>query len=571
MSTADNADVRRSTDGVEVSMEKELFGVFGGMDDFTRFRNRRSFDVVFEGEAATVGIRTPGIDVPGRSAVYDGDAGGCAVFGEVVRPPDGSGNAARRLWDRYVEAGTEAFDALNGSYLAFVEADRTAVVATDPIRSWECYYADIDGVRVFGTDIATVVGLLPDPAVDRRSVLEILHLGTVLGEATLFEPIRRVPFDGYLTASDVASLDRFVYDPREFDYVAELAERLGRAIDRRSHYPGRKGLLLSGGKDSRVFLSRLPDIEATYTIGDADSREVRVARKVAAQYDAGHTVLEPGLRYLYPSDEKLLYGQGIKEALHIHHAGYDRELDVDVMYHGLLFDTLFKGYFLEWDGITVFGSKIPSNSLVSDPDPVESLLDTLGYLPRGSRHVADAVDQLFGDLDLDIASPYRFLRERLNAELEACWERTDSPHNAMDLLVIKNQPVMPFRTHLADNYFESFVSVDSALLSWHLRTPPEHRNGDTVRRALTRIDGDIFDHRPPSQPHSSDRLNQVERFVRRKLPFVEQFDPAWPDRQEVYDGYRLDAKLFPENRSVQELPARQQLRVNDVQWWLSRG
>lgn len=559
-------DTDRQTD--ELSMNKELFGVFGGRDAFDRFRGEGPFDAVVEGEAATVGVRSPALEIPGRSSVHGDEGDACAIFGEAF--VDGTGaDTAERLLDRYAEAGEAALEDLNGSYVAFLETDGQPIVSTDPIRSWECYYADVDGVRVFGTDVSVLKRLVADPAPKRQSVLEMLHLGTVLGENTLFEEIHRVPADSYLTESGIGTLDRFVYAPREFDYVGELAARLKRAIRRRGSYPGQKGLLLSGGKDSRLFLSQLPDIERTYTVGSTDSREVGVARKVAEQYGASHTALEPGRQYLAPIDKKLLYAQGIKEALHIHHAGYEEELQADVMYHGLLFDTLFKGYFLERDGITVFGPKLPSQELVEDPDPVESLLDTLGFLPEGSRRIADAANHLFEGIDLEIGSPRAFLRRRLEAELEGCWDRATSTHNAMDLLVVRNQPVMPFHTHLADNYLESFVTMDSELLAWHLQTPPERRNSDTFRRALERIDDQLLRHRPPSQPHTSIYLNQLERYIRRKVPGLDVFEPAWPSRREIYEHHRMDEQLFAEHPSVHELPPRQQLRVNDTRWWLS--
>jgi asparagine synthase (glutamine-hydrolysing) len=265
----------------------------------------------------------------------------------------------------------------------------------------------------------------------------------------------------------------------------------------------------------------------------------------------------------------VLYSQGIKETLHIHHAGYDDHFDVDVMYHGLLFDTLFKGYFLEWDGLSVLGGKIESNTLVDDPDPIESLLSTLGYHPAASEHIADGTADVFADLDLDVDSPRAFLEDRLRAELERCWDRADSTHNAMDLLAIRNQPVLPFHTHLADNYLESFVAIDSELLAWHRHAPPDVRHGQTFRRAINAVDPEILRHRPPNQPHTSRYLNEIERFLRRKLPVVEAFEPAWPDRRDLYDDYDLDERLFPEHPEVHGLPARQKLRVNDVRWWLS--
>ncbi|MHB9288172.1 hypothetical protein ACKVMT_14180 [Halobacteriales archaeon Cl-PHB] len=554
----------------EVSMNKELFGVFGDREAFADRRAAGEFDTVVEAEAVTVGVRSPGLDVPGRSQVHDSAVGTCVLFGEAFPPDDvpGDVSAAEWLLHAFATEGKAALGNLNGSYLAVLDHDGDALVAADPIRSWECYYADVDGARVFGSDVTALKRRVDDHAVDRESVLEMLHLGTVLGDRTLFEAVRRVPFDGYLTATETGTFDRFVYEPRSFDYVDELAERLERAIERRAGYPGSKGLLLSGGKDSRVFLSQVPDIGHTYTVGSHDSREVRVAKNIAAQYDARHRAIDPGEAYLYPSDEKVLYSQSIKETLHIHHGGYDDEFDVDTMYHGLLFDTLFKGYFLEWDGPTVLGTKLESNSLVSDPDPVGSLLDTLGFLPEASKRLPRRMQGVFDDVDLEVGSPRRFLADSLQSEFDRWDDRTASTHNAMDQVVIANQPAMPFRTHIADNYYESFVAMDAELLDWHLTAPPEVRHGDTFRKALERIDGEILRHRPPNQPHTSSYLNQIERFLRRKLPAVEAFEPAWPDRRVVYDDHDLDEVLFPEDRSVHRMPARQKLRVNDVRWWL---
>ncbi|MFC6951264.1 asparagine synthase-related protein [Halorubellus litoreus] len=553
------------------SMNTELFGVFGDREEFERHRDPTAFDVVLETPGATVGVRARDLDVDRRTDTYSTDAGGCALFGEVVEPQgqDGPARAVYERADRDVDA---ALDALNGSYLAFVDVDDDPFVATDPLRSWECFYADVDGTRVFGTDVAALERLVDDRTPDETAVLELLHLGTVLGERTLFADVARVPPDATLTPTGTADLSRFVYEPSEFDHVGELTRRLEAAIERRSHYPGSKGVLLSGGHDSRLLLSQIDDVAASYTVGSEDSREVRVAKKLASQYDAPHTTLEPGARYLYPSDDKLLYAQGVKEALHIHHAGYEDAFDVDVMYHGLLFDTILKGYFLEWDDTTALGATVPSNSLVDDPSPVDCLLDTLGFEPDASARLGTAAGDLLANLDVDVDlhvdSSWEFLADRFREELDACRERADSLHNATDLLVLRNQPVMPFRVHLADNYLEPFVAMDADLLDWHLRTPPGKRNGDTCRRALERVDEDIFEHAAPSKPHSSPYLNVAEELVRRVTPFVEEFERAWPNRGEVYDENDLAERLFPDHPAVRDLPERQQLRVNGVRWWL---
>ncbi|RRJ30982.1 hypothetical protein EIK79_08190 [Halocatena pleomorpha] len=551
-------------------MNKELFGVFGTRSEFECHRSADDFDEILTGESITVGVRDPGLGVPSRSASYSDSRGLCLLWGEIyphtqetTSSPD---NIARWLFDRYAEHGRDALSDINGSYLAVIEHGEDAFVSTDPIRSWECFYTDAGGQRLFTTDFSLLADRVDTFDYCRSSLLEYIHLGTVLGERTLIAGIDRIPFDGYLTADSVGSLSRFVYNPQPFDYVEELTERLIRAVDRRSTLPGPKGVLLSGGHDSRIFLAEIPDIDQCYTIGNSNSREVTVARKLAAQYDIPHTVLKPDKRYLMPTDGKSRYSQGIKEALHIHQAGFDDAVEMQTVYHGTLFDTLLKGYFLERDGFELFGTKLPSSELAPNPDPIKSLLNTLGFFPDESQAVEEAVSGLF-DVDLSLDSPYEFLFDQLHAELSTCWERTDSVHNAMDLLIIKNQPVLPTHAHLADNYFEAFVAVDSELLEWHLMTPPKYRRYETFRKAVERIDEDILKHRPQSQPLSSVRLNQIQRFLRRKLPFLDSFEPAWPDRDDVYKQYKMDEELFPEEYAVRQLPARLKLRVYDARWW----
>ena len=555
-------------------MNKEIFGVFGDTD-LSALRSEGAFDATVSGSSLTVGVRDPALGVPGRTAVYEGERGCCVVWGEAFPRTGSVENTAEWLFELYAENGRDVFAELNGSYLACVDCEGEAVVATDPIRSWECFYTDAPGVRTFGSDVGSLRSLLDAPSTDRHALLEFLHLGTVLGERTVFEQVRRAPFDGYLTADDAGEFDRFAYEPQEFNHVGALADGLRDAIDRRSHYPGTKGLLLSAGQDSRTLLSQIPDIERCYTLGRAGSQEVDVAERLAEQYGSDHELLEPCSRYLFAAGEKVRYSQGIKESLHIHHAAYDVDIELDTMYHGLLFDTLFKGYFLQSDTLELFGLDIPLKRLEATPRPIESLLDTLGFLPDGSDRIVDSVSPAFDDfgfdVDLELSDPREFLEASLRAELRKCWSRADSVHNLMDVLIIRNQPAIPFRTHLADNYLEAFVSIDSDLLDWHLRTPPSERNRDTVRAAIRQLDPDIYRHRPPDKPYDSHHLNQIERFVRRKLPFFDGFDPAWPDRREVYHENDMGARLFPEAETVRDLPPRQQLRVNDLRWWLGKS
>ncbi|WP_458187841.1 asparagine synthase-related protein [Haladaptatus sp. NG-WS-4] len=544
-------------------MNKEIFGVFGDRDEFERFRVGREFDDIVTSDVATVGIRDTGLGIPGRSASYSGELGSCVIWGEAYPNKHGWSEPARWLLEQYAENGTDAIKALNGSYLAFIEHDGDAIVLTDTIRSWESFYTDDPGVRVFGTDAAEVAATIDNPTMRRQSVGEFLHMGVVLGNKTLFHELHRTPFDGYLTADEVGELDRFVYDEREMDYASELADRMQRAIRRRSRQPGKKGLLLSAGYDSRTLLSQLPEIEHCYTVGMPDAQEVKTARRLSKQYGVDHTTLVTNERYIIPGEEKVRYTNGIKESIHIHHAGYKNEIEVDTMYHGLLFDTLLRGFAQKRSELRLFGKRIPLKQMENDPDPIESSLDNFGYMPDKSKRVAEQYTT-----EPDAAG--EFVREAIASEFDHCLNRCDSVQNALSLFSISNQPTIPFRTHLADNYLESFIAADTELLNWHLQTPPEYRTTETFIRAIRQLDGDLFRHRPPDRPYTSMLLSEMERFARRKVPFVRKFESAWPDREQVYDRYNLDQRLFPEQEMIHELPPLHKLRINDMVGWVTQ-
>ncbi len=542
-------------------MNRELFGVFGSIETFDRFRSSDEFDEVLAGSTITVGIRDSDLGTHGWSARYAGDDGYCVIWGEVYVPGDAS-NAAQWLLERYEADGREALSELNGSYVAVLDsaAADEAIVATDVVRSRECFYTDDPGVRLFGTDPAEVSRPITDPRLDRNGILEFLHLGVTLGEKTGVGELSRLPIDSALTVDSVDSLERFVYQPQEFDYATELAERLERALRRRSSLPGTKGVLLSAGYDSRIILSQVADIDHSYTVGSPDAQEVQGAKRLAEQYDASHTAFPPDERYLRADESKIRYSQGIKESLHIHHAGYTDEMEVDTMYHGLLCDTFFRGHFTAQDSVDVFGKRVPISRLDPDPDPIESLLEKFGYSRGASLELAERTS-----FDVD---PESFVREAIDAEFDARGNRARTVQNTLTCVGIANQPSIPFHNHLSDQFVTSFLATDRELVDWHLRTPPEHRTTETFLQACKQLDGDILRHRPPDRPYDTMLFNEIERFVRRKTPLLSSFQPPWPDRRTLFERHDFDRQLLADAEHVHDLPARHKLRLIDLRGWL---
>lgn len=542
-------------------MNKEVFGVFGDLAGFRSVRSPDDFDVVVEGPSTTVGMRDPALGQHGRSAVYEADSGFSVVFGEAYPPDRADRGAAEWLYGAVERAGVDALDRLNGSFIAVVDLGEGPFVATDVIRSWECFYTDAAGPRVFGSDAAAVARTVPNPTLDPLPTYEFLVLGGALNDRTPIDRLDRLPLDHALTEGRTASLGRYRHDPREFDHVGELASRLERAVDRRSPRPGTSGLLLSAGWDSRALLHLDGDIDRTYTLGTSDSREVAVARTIGESYGTDHTVLEADERYLDRDESVAAYTNGVKESLHVHHAGYTDLLEMDSVVHGLLMDTLLRGYFLPRAGIDVLGVTIPRRGLDSTVDPVPHLAGILGYLP-GS-------DPLIEASPLDVDTSVAFFEQTIGRAFEACAEYEDTDFAALERFGVANVLSSPFRTHLADTYLEGFVAADRELIDWHLTTPPEVRTDRTYRRALRRLSPDILEPRPPDRPHDSFLLNQVEKRARLALPFLDPFDDPWPDRRRLYDASGLDETILPERRDLHGLPPRVKLRIRDLRTWVS--
>ena len=524
--------------------------------------DNRGFHAVIEGERVTVGIRDDALGLPGRTSHHEGGDGFAVVWGEAFPPDSAEESAAEWLYEAYREHQTGAFDGLNGSYVAVVEQDGSPIVVTDAIRSWECFTARTDAGLAFGSDAMTVAQTIPEPTIDPQGFAEFLYLGGALNTNTLLEELGRLPLDHARTPTGLQPLDRYRHEPESFDYAAELAQRLERAIERRTNGPGVRGVLLSAGLDSRVLLECDPSIDVGYTLGKRGSEEVAVAAALAGRYGVDHTPLEVDDRYLDRDARAIRATNGVKESLHIHHAAYTDDIAVDAISHGLLFDTLLRGYFVPWDSHDVFGLTVPRGRIDADPDPVRHLSGILGYLPG-------TADLLPRTPHLDADSPEAFLESSIGTAYETCRNAARDDYAAYERFGVQNVLSTPFRTHLADQFRESHVAADAELVDWHLRTPHTERTDATFRDALRRIDPDLLTPRPPDRPYDSLLANQVAKRLRLSVPGLQPFENPWPDRRATYDAAGLDDHILPNRPDLHDYPPRFKLRIRDLRSWLA--
>lgn len=546
-------------------MHKELFGVFGTRRDFLRFRSTEEFDRIVTGENLVVGIRDEGLGIAGQSCAYESSEGCAVIWGEIVSPDASKSAPAKWLFERVQSNGTSAYRRLNGSYIAVVDTPETGTIAPDRLRSRECFFADLGNLRIFGTDAAKIVRCIDSPHLDGIGLNQLLHFGVVFEDHTLVEQLNRLRFDTALSLSDTIDLERIRYRPirRSRDgHARTLANRLERAIRRRSNTPTPRGILVSAGFDSRAILAMVPDIETSYTIGSHWTPEALTARKLANQYGVDHQLLRATRSYLTTSADVVQYTNGIRESLHIHHRGNMDKIEAATMYHGLLLDTVLRDIYLPGKRLMVFGHPVPLPGLVPRPDLLSFMEERLGIFRSGGRLLG--AHPRYASI-----TEQEFLEGTMDNAMESCRKKSDSIHNAMALFGLKVTQALPFKTHLSDHFFESHIAADTGLVEWHLTTPPRHRNARTYLRALRYLDDDLLRHRPPDRPHESHFLNQVEGFARRSVPLVDDPGTPWPDRDALYNQFDLDNQLFPDTPSIHPLPPRIKLRINDAIVWLA--
>jgi asparagine synthetase B (glutamine-hydrolysing) len=307
---------------------------------------------------------------PPRIAHDDRDDLWLAFFGELyggdeLRARLGAGAAALSDADvclrLYLREGADVVERLNGHFTLVVcrRAERHVSIVTDPFGYRALFLAARGRRLVFASEMKAILAVWhTTPAVDDLALVESLRLGWPLADHTWLEPIRMAaPGSWYaLTPSGTAQRRYFRFRLRQrerpralADHSERLGELLRRAVRRAIAGPGRVGLALSGGLDSRAMLlaaaadDRKPDL--AYTFGAGASRDVRYAGQLADIAGVPHLHLsyEPGYlgRLLAPivwrTEGLLPFSTATFTSLHFHPVLAER---ADVLLYGHAGDAL---------------------------------------------------------------------------------------------------------------------------------------------------------------------------------------------------------------------------------------
>lgn len=211
------------------------------------------------------------------------------------------------LYERY---GVEFMRELRGMFgIAVWDASRRrAVIVRDRLGIKPLYYAEVDGLLVFGSELKCLLasGLVSDE-LDYEAIDAYLTLGFVPAPRTPLKAVsklmpghRIVIADGKMTVDAYWSYPEFTPSrASEAEMTEELLEQLEESVRLRLMSDVPFGAMLSGGLDSSLIVGlmarNLPTPVQTFAVGfagDAATNELADARKVARMFGTEHHELE---------------------------------------------------------------------------------------------------------------------------------------------------------------------------------------------------------------------------------------------------------------------------------------
>jgi asparagine synthase (glutamine-hydrolysing) len=213
------------------------------------------------------------------------------------------------LWE---EHGPRMCEQLRGKYGIAVwdSRRRVGLLARDRLGIKPLYYAEADGLVVFGSELkAVITSGLVDAELDLDAIASYLTLGFIPAPLTPLAGVRKLMPGEYLIAGEgKVRLERYWSYPSPPERPApmtphEAGERLLEALDDSvearlmSDVP--LGAMLSGGLDSSLIVAlmarHMDEPVKTFSVGftgDSEGNELADARRVAESFGTSHHELE---------------------------------------------------------------------------------------------------------------------------------------------------------------------------------------------------------------------------------------------------------------------------------------
>jgi len=267
----------------------------------------------------------------------------------------------------FVVHGPGMLERLNGIYAFAVwdDRDKRLFLARDRLGVKPLYYAQVDGLFAFASEIKALLPFIRDPSLDETALADYLSFLWVPDPKTAFRELRKLP-PGHYAWVDRSGLTieqwwdiRFAPEQRsEEEWCREIADTVNRCVRRQMVSDVPLGSFLSGGVDSSSIVAAMAKTGKTvktYTVGfdREDLRheivpdDLKHARRVAALFrtDYHERILDPDVLELLPKavwhlEEPVADPAAISTYVICRQAS----AEMPVMLSGMGADEIFAGY-----------------------------------------------------------------------------------------------------------------------------------------------------------------------------------------------------------------------------------
>ena len=480
---------------------------------------------------------------------------GSPVLGESIVYND--------IWAQVTDAGlpSEFLKNINGEFLLITldKQSGTLRVSSDRYTSIPLFYVvDDSGFygSVFYKDVWEYVNGNNSSNINKYAVFEFLWLQRLLGTKTY-----DLSSSFLLAASTVtyrsgsATTDRYWVPSFEKtsasvkDSAKLLSGLIRQSIRRKtSDNPGRIGLFLSGGIDSRTVLSSFEHPPVSFTIGVTDNNEVKVARKIANSVQSRHNFIaidqDP---YSSRLDELTMLGGGMHALDHAIFYGLKQQIssEVDVVFHGHGIDYMCQGMYLLNHNLNFLGRRTSFKRSESiGPDFPSEYINRIGHRLKDiallDYVVPNRRDEMLGQL-----------RHSVEEILESGEGFCQTPDDQWEYMLIHGLARhYPFTnlTSMGTTVEQRIVAFDNDIFDLYLSLPKSHRLDGKIAKETLKILNPKLASIPTANTNQSPNQSALQKDVIKLIQLLKRRtgleqsprleatpeERTWPDRGRMF-------------------------------------
>ena len=495
-----------------------------------------------------------------RRKVFDNEQATLVILGTPIL---GEKIALRPIWEETKNQGLTAdfLRRINGEFLLahLNKATGTLQISTDRFTSIPFFHlSNATGFfgSVYYSNVWEHLKKTNRVNINESAVFEFLWLQRLLGTKT-YDPYSSFILaattltykKGKTTTSQywVPSFDKTTDSLRES--AEHLSESLSRSIARKiSDNPGKNGMFLSGGIDSRTVLGSFENPPVSFTIGVTENNEVNIARTVANNVRSPHRFIQikpdPFSAHL---DAMTILGGGMHAFDHAIFFGLRDQVshDADVIFHGHGIDYMFQGMYLLSRNINVLNRRTSfKRPEVIGDDFVNTYLNRIGHRLKE----INLIDYVIHNRRTALLESIRNSVEEIQKLGSQFCETPDDHWEYMLIHGLARHYPFTNLTSIGTVAEQRVVAFDNDIFDLYLSLPKNHRlDGKIVKNALKLMNPKLAaiptanTNQRPNQSALQKDVGRIIRFINRKTPFNKQQqilttaeERTWPDRGRMF-------------------------------------